>query len=158
MGIVLVKDWEQYLVKIVTVENLRDLFGYWSCFALKLGFAGALVSHCSGKLVAAPAAANKTKVLRLLPWLMWLVGFFIGCVVLPLSMAHAGRLPFDSPVEWGYDRSFALLIAFAFGLVFVIDAFRFPILRQKHDRWVCLFLYLAIALFLISAGTTHRYE
>jgi hypothetical protein len=141
-----------------TLANLRDLIGFWSCFAFALGLSGAFASHRASTQAMASAPHEQTKIIEVLPAVMWLAAFFIGWLLPPLSMAYSGPALFDGPVVRSYDKFFGGLIALAFGLVFAFDRLRFPKLRRKPDTWVGLAVYLATALFLMSAGTTHCFE
>ena len=141
-----------------TLTNLRDLVGLWSCFAFALGLVGALASHHSWKRKIASGSYEQTKIIEVLPVLMWLTAFFIGWLLPQLSMGYSGPATFDGPLVKSYDKFFGGLIALAFGLVFAFDRLRFPKLRRKSDTWVGLAMYLATALFLMSAGATHCFE
>lgn len=127
----------------VTLANLWDLFGFWSCFAFALGLGAALASHRLGKR---STASNQTEIIGALPWLMWLAAFLIS---LPMAV---GPKPFDGLENWSRDKSFAPLVALAFGLVFAFDSLRFQKLRLRATTWACLLFYFATTIGFIESG------
>lgn len=132
-------------------RNFKDLFGGWSALTLVIGLLGALVSYLSTRRhPSQPAPERKTGFVERLPWLMGMFSAYLGLWLVPMSMAGGGPIERSLKRDVArYDIYFASLISFTFGFVFAVDVLRFQATRQRFSSWLCVVLYVLVALFLL---------
>jgi hypothetical protein len=140
-------------------SQIKDVWGEWCTIASSAGLFSGLLSFLSRhpRLLSAEDG-DGVGVIEALPWLMGLLAFLIGLLVLPLSMSYSGPVPWEIRDLRRYDIRFAALIAFAFGFVLAFDTLRFPKLRRRAVTWLCIGTYVVVACALVIGMLSHRNE
>jgi hypothetical protein len=134
----------------ITTANLRDLAGGWSCFVFAIGLSGSFLSHRASRRLDPISKIDKQyDVIVLLPWAMLMLVFFLS-FFLGASLAYSGPASLETLVHRRYDRTFAPLIALAFGNVFALDTLRFGKLRRQAFTWLCLAFFLFLDSLLVA--------